>query len=126
VTSPSGRADGDGSFLAVIRVWAATAWADGRIDAAESEAMKRLIAVAALSDDDRSTAIRYLHAPVELETAELAGLGEQQRQGIYRAAVRLSRIDREVAPEETAFLGRLRDGLGLDAAVARAIEAAVD
>jgi uncharacterized membrane protein YebE (DUF533 family) len=113
----------DGAFLAVIRVWAAAAWADGRLVEAEAEAMRRLVAVAPVGDAARATALGYLGARVELDTAELGGLTLDQRRGIYRAAVRLARVDRVVAPEETAFLGRLREGLGLDEAAAAAIEA---
>lgn len=117
--------DDEGAFLAVIRVWAAMAWADGHIAEAEGEAMKRLIAVASLPDEAKATALGYLRTKVELDTRELAALTAEQKQGIYRAAVRLSRIDQEVAPEETALLGRLRDGLGLDAAVVAAIDASI-
>lgn len=113
------------AFLAVLRVWAAAAWADGKMAEAETEAMKRLIAVAPLADEDKVTAIGYLTRKVELDTDELSGLTAEQKQGIYRAAVRLARIDREVAPEETAFLGRLQQGLGLDDDTARAIEASI-
>jgi uncharacterized membrane protein YebE (DUF533 family) len=115
----------DGTFLAVIRVWAAAAWADGRIVDAEAEAMKRLIAVAPIDDEDKATALGYLTARVELDTAELGALTAEQKRGIYRAAVRLSRIDHDVAPEETAFLRRLQQGLEIDEAAARSIEESV-
>lgn len=115
----------DSPFLAVIRVWAATAWADGQLVAAEAEAMRRLIALAPLDDQEKAVAATYLAQPVELDTDGVAGLDGDQKRGIYRAAVRLSRIDQTVAPEETAFLGRLQHSLGLDDEQARAIEASV-
>jgi uncharacterized membrane protein YebE (DUF533 family) len=111
--------------LDVIRVWAATAWADGRLQPEEALAMDRLIAAAPLSDADRATARGFLDAPVELEADALRDLAPARRDGIYAAAVRLVHLDRSLAPSEAAFLIRLRRALGLDATIAAAIERAI-
>ena len=112
-------------YLSVIRVWAAAAWADGVIDDAEAAAMKRLVAVADLSEQERATAHTWLETKVELETDSIAGLSDSAREGIYRAAVRLAAVDRDVATEELTFLSRLRDGLTLSEGTAKQIESGV-
>ena len=103
----------ESTFLSVIRVWAALAWADGVIAEPEAEAMKRLIAGADLTDDERQEAHGFLETKIDLSTANVEGLSDKVRQGIYRAAYRLAKVDLEVADEERSFLGRLREGLSL-------------
>jgi len=115
----------ESQFLSVIRVWAALAWADDVVVEAEAAAMKRLIASAKLTDEERDTALGWLETKVELETANITDLSEEARQGIFRAAVRLAAVDLNVAAEERAFLDRLRDGLSIDEAKAKELEASV-
>jgi uncharacterized membrane protein YebE (DUF533 family) len=112
-------------YLSVIRIWAATAWADGVIAEAEAAAMKRLIEAADLDASERETALGWLDAPVELDGIDLEGLSDEARSGIYRAAARLAAVDLDVAESERAFLGRLREALALDEATAREIEKSV-
>lgn len=112
-------------FLSVIRVWAALAWADGVVQPAEAAAMRRLIDAAELTDDERAIAQTFLAEKVELDTASVAGLGDDARRGIYRAACRLAAVDRDVAAVERSFLVRLRDGLGIGADEAREIEVGI-
>jgi uncharacterized membrane protein YebE (DUF533 family) len=112
-------------FLSVIRLWAALAWADGVVAAAEATALRRLIDAAQLSDEERTTAQGFLTARVELEPANLEGLSIDSRQGIYRAACRLAAVDRGVADVERSFLGRLRSILAVAPDAAQDIEAAV-
>lgn len=114
---------GENQFLSVIRVWAALAWADDVIADQERDAMKRLIDGAELSDEDRETALSWLENKVELDTDPVSSLSERARLGIYRAAVRLAAVDQDVADEEKVFLGRLRDGLGIDSETADGIAA---
>jgi len=112
-------------FLMVIRVWAGLAWADNIIADEEAMAMKKLIATAGLAGPDQKIALGYLESKVELETAGLADLNENARMGIYKAALRLAGVDRNVAPEERKFLDRLLDGLAISEDVAGKIEADV-
>jgi uncharacterized membrane protein YebE (DUF533 family) len=112
-------------FLSVIRIWAALAWADGVIAEAEATAMKRLIAAAQLSEDEKATAHGFLASRVELDTSNMGALSDDAKKGIYRAACRLSAVDHDVAAAERIFLGRLRDGLGLSEAEAKEIEQGV-
>lgn len=115
----------ESQFLSVIRAWAAMAWADGKIATQEAAALRRLIDGASLNENERHVALTFLERRVELDTAALKGLSEEARHGIYRAAVKLSRIDNDVATAEIALLERLREELGLDVATATSIEASV-
>ena len=115
----------ESQYLAVIRVWAALAWADGVIQDSERDAITKLISVAQLSDEDRKTAIALLDSKVELATDSISGLSAPAREGIYRAALRMAMVDLDMAKEETAMLARLRDGLNIDEATAKSIETAI-
>lgn len=112
-------------FLHVIRVWAAMAWADGKIADSEADALRRLIGVAELTDAERATADGFLTARVDLDTASLAGLSVDAKKGVYRAACRLAAVDREVVSGERAFLTKLAAGLGLAADAVTEIERSV-
>jgi len=110
----------ESQYLSVIRVWAAMAWADGVIADEERAAIKRLVGVAELSEEERATALGWLETRVDADASEISGLSDEAREGIYRAALRLAMVDLEVAPEERAYLAKLREGLSIDdAAVAR-------
>jgi hypothetical protein len=114
----------ENQFLSVIRIWAAMAWADDKVVAAEALAMERLIQAAELSDEDRVTARGFLKEKVELDTTNLGGLTDEARRGIYKAACRMAAVDRSLDEPERALLAKLRDGLGVAGAAAE-IETAV-
>lgn len=101
----------ESQYLAVIRVWAALAWADGVIQESERIAIMKLISVAQLTDEERDTAKALLDSKVELETGPISGLSKPAREGIYRAALRLAMVDLDLADEEADMLARLRSGL---------------
>jgi hypothetical protein len=113
------------SYVQVIRLWAGLVWADGVVTAREAEAMRRLIDGADLTDSERKTALGFLEQKVELGEIEVSGLAPSAREGIYRAALKLSAIDNDMADEELDFLGKLRAGLGIDEATAERIVDAV-
>ena len=115
----------ESQFLSVIRVWAAMAWADGAIADAEAQALRRLIGAAELDDEERTAAYRFLDQRVDLDTANVEGLSEDARRGIYRAACRMAAVDRAIHDDERSLLDRLRDHLGLGAEVARDIESGI-
>lgn len=115
----------DSQFLTVIRIWAATAWADGVLDDAEASALRRLIEGARLDGDEAARARAFLDSRVELDDTGLGELSADARAGVYRAACRMATLDREVAVSERTLLVRLRDGLGLSLDAAREIEAGV-
>jgi uncharacterized membrane protein YebE (DUF533 family) len=111
--------------LKVIKVWAALVWADGLVAHKEGDALRRLIDNADLTEEEKDIALDYLDEEIALDTAGLAELGAVEREEIYRAAVRLSAVDDDIAEEEIDFLGRLRRGLALDDALAEQIESDV-
>lgn len=98
---------------ASLRVWVATAWADGTIAEAEREALRRLIGYAAVPADYRSEALTWLDAPIELEVGDLHELSLVRRQFIYRVAMSLTKVDLEVDATEQNLLDRLRVALEL-------------
>jgi len=112
----------DNHYLTVIKVWAALVWADGIVSMPEAQAMRRLIASAELTDGERLTALGFLDAEVKLDTAGLEGLDDASREGIYRAAVKLSAIDDDITDSEIDFLTKLRKGLGISDETAEKIE----
>jgi uncharacterized tellurite resistance protein B-like protein len=113
----------ESQHLSVIRVWAALAWADGVITKPEGAALRRLIAGATeLSENEKEQALAYLDTRVDLDTSRLGDLGNDAREGIYRAAVKLAHIDREFTETERSLLRRLREGLGIDEKAANRVE----
>jgi uncharacterized membrane protein YebE (DUF533 family) len=110
-------------FLTVMKLWAATAWADGILAEKERRLLDGLIRNAAVSAETRAAALAFLDAKVALEQAEVDGLSADERAGVYRAACRLVTIDRRFDDAEKAFLSRLAGRLGLTGEDAAAIEA---
>jgi uncharacterized tellurite resistance protein B-like protein len=108
----------ENQFLSVIRIWAAMAWADDKVVAAEALAMERLIQAAELSEEDRATARGYLKEKVELDTSNIGSLTDDARRGIYKAACRMAAVDRSLDEPERARLAKLRDGLGVASSAA--------
>jgi uncharacterized membrane protein YebE (DUF533 family) len=117
-----GPEQGESPYMSVLRVWAALAWADGVVAPAEAEALRRLIAVAPIEEAERATALAWLDEPIELDTSKVRKLGIESRHGVYQAAVRLARIDLNLASQERALLERLRVALDIDEPTAAAIE----
>ena len=116
---------GESQFLTLIRTWAAVAWADGKMADAELEALRRLIEGAELTAQDRTDAMAFLAAPVDLAEVGVDGLSPDARRGIYKAACRMAVVDRELAASERALLVRLRDVLGISVDDARELEATI-
>ena len=115
----------DSPFLTVIRIWAATAWADGSLADAEAQALRRLIDGAELDDGDREAARGFLDQPVKLDDIGFGAMSVDARRGVYRAACRMAVLDKDVAKSERDLLSSLRDKLQLPAEEAREIEQAV-
>lgn len=115
----------ESQFLTLIRTWAAVAWADGKMADAEGEALRRLIEGAELTAQDRTDAMAFLAAPVDLAEVGVDGLSPDARRGIYKAACRMAVVDRELAASERALLVRLRDVLGISVDDARELEATI-
>jgi len=102
--------------LHILRLWAAAAWADGKLHANEAAALGRFIdASADLDADQRREASQLLVTRPDVDVAaEVARLDASARQGVYRAVLGIVRLDGEVSDAERAFLNRLRTMLQLD------------
>ena len=109
--------------LPIVRIWAAAAWADGRLHPAEAAALRRLIEASSdLRGDDRQAALASLERGPDLDLAEVRALPREAREGAYRAALGIVVLDHHLADEEKAFLVRLRGALDLDEATLGRIE----
>jgi len=113
------------NFLDAVKIWAAMAWADGVVSDEEALAMKSIIKVGMLSDEEREIALGWLENKVELESEDLGKLTKDSRRRIYLSAARVAAIDKDVAEAEIKFLQRLRDALDIDEAMAKEIHGQV-
>src|SRR5688572_26859959 len=115
----------ESQIMSVIRVWAAIAWSDGVLAEAEAAGLRRLIATADLTAEERAQAKTLLDTRIELPDTYLNTLNPDARRGIYRAACRMAVVDRVLAVAERTMLERLRELLGIPADLAQEIEADV-
>jgi uncharacterized membrane protein YebE (DUF533 family) len=107
----------------IVRLWAAAAWADGVLHHREAAALERLIGASfELSDDERQQARGFLDAAPDVSPAEVSELSPEAREGVYRAALGIVKLDRVVVDEERAFLDKLRASLDLDDATIERLE----
>jgi len=115
----------ESQIMSVIRVWAAIAWADGVLAEAEAEGLRRLIATAELTAEERTQARTFLDERCTLPEAYMDTLKPEARRGIYRAACRMAVVDHVFAATERTMLDNLSKQLGISSDVAREIEADV-
>ena len=108
--------------LQIVRLWAAAAWADGKIHPAEAAALKRLIEASDDLDAERRASALQLLESADVDVAEVKLLPSDAREGVYRAALGIVKLDGQVTDDERAFLARLREATGLDAAALARIE----
>ncbi|NVB43160.1 TerB family tellurite resistance protein [Pseudenhygromyxa sp. WMMC2535] len=99
------------SYLAAIRVWAAAAWADGKLVPREAAAMRGIVERFPLNDKERALALGWIETPVEFETNEVVNWPYPVRVGVFRAAADMIACDEEIDGDERRFLDRLRDTL---------------
>jgi uncharacterized membrane protein YebE (DUF533 family) len=115
----------ESQMLTVVRVWAAVAWADGKIAPAEADGFRRLIDASSLTPEERAIARGFLLERVELADTKLEHLSNDARSGIYRAACRMALVDSEVAASERTLLAALRRKLAIPDDIADEIESQV-
>src|SRR5688500_2572786 len=111
----------ESQIMSVIRVWAAIAWADGVLAEAEAEGLRRLIATAELTAEERTQAKQYVDERTSLPETYLNMLKPEARRGIYRAACRMAVVDHVFAATERQMLDKLKDILGIPPDVAQEI-----
>ena len=71
---------------------------------------------------DRAEAQTFLTTAPDVDVAEVRDLAPEAREGVYRAALGIVRLDRKVTPDEEEFLARLRAALDVDQATVARIE----
>jgi uncharacterized membrane protein YebE (DUF533 family) len=115
----------ESQILTVIKLWAAVAWADEVLAEPEAAGLRKLIAAAELTADERTAAMALLDRKVALADTPLHSLAPDARRGIYRAACRMAIVDHVLAASERAMLDRLRGVLAIPSDIASEIEADV-
>lgn len=108
--------------LLVVRLWAAAAWADGKMHPNEAAALKRLISASDDLDGERAAQAMALLESADVDPAEVKRLPRDAREGVYRAALGIVKLDGAVTDDERAFLARLRAVIDLDPATLERIE----
>jgi tellurite resistance protein len=103
-------------------MWAAAAWADGKMHPKEADALRRLIEASDLDAESRKQALGLLES-ANVAPEEIRGLSRDAREGVYRAALGIVKLDGKVTDDEREFLARLRAATDLDAATLQRIEA---
>jgi len=110
--------------MRILRLWAACAWADKELHPAEAAALERFVGASDdLTGEDMAEAKRLLAVAPDVDVAEVRELPPEAREGVYRAALGIVRLDRKVTADEEAFLARLKAELNLDPAAIERIEA---
>lgn len=108
----------ESEILLAVKVWAAAAWADGKIVEEEARGMKAFLSVAKLTSKEVQTALGWLENKVELDDVDVSSIPEGNRTNIFAAALGVIAIDNEVSEPEEQFLERLRTALDIDEATA--------
>ena len=112
--------------LLIVRLWAAAAWSDGKMHPSEAAALRRLIdASDDLDSEQRREALGLIEVPPRTEVSEVGKLRRTSREGVYRAALGIVRLDREVTADEIEWLDKLRASLDLDPETIATIEGEV-
>jgi tellurite resistance protein len=109
--------------LLIVRLWAAAAWADGKMHPAEAAALRRLIEASEDLDGPRRAEALALLDRADVHPEEIKQLPLEAREGVYRAALAIVRLDGVVTDDERAFIARLRAATCLDESTLSDIEA---
>lgn len=96
-------------FLAL----AAIAWADGRLDPDEADAIVRAAVEAGLELDAIEEIESATRERIDLGTVDRSALSKEDRLFVYALACWIARLDGEVTDEESAALGALGERLGV-------------
>jgi CyaY protein len=123
-SAPLAATTDEPSTLAVIRIWAWVAWADGKLATVEADALRKLIHSAPLTIDERRAAYAFLDHPVTSSPLPHE-IPESAREGIYRAACKMAKLDGIIEPRERTMLAGLATALRLSSNAVRNVETAV-
>ena len=105
--------------MLLVRMFAAAAWADGKMHPEEAALLRRLID--ASEGLDKTAALKLLET-ADADINEVTKLSPEAREDVYRAAMDIVEVDGEVTDAERAFIARLREIIELDEKTLRRIE----
>lgn len=110
--------------LAIARIWAAAAWADGLVHPAEASAFYRFLESSTDLDEAAQEAASALldTKPDVMLADEVAKLSPPSKEDVYRAVINIVLIDGKVTDDELSFVTRLRDQLELPQDVVARVE----
>ncbi len=97
----------------VFLAFAAIAWADGRLDADEADAIVRAAVDAGLELDEIESIEAATKTRIELGAIDLTNLKREDRVLVYAIACWIARLDGRVTTEESEALGGLAERLGV-------------
>jgi uncharacterized membrane protein YebE (DUF533 family) len=93
----------------------AIAWADGRLDPDEADAIVRAAADDGLSLEEMADVEAATQEPLDLGVIDRASLSEDDRLFVYGVACWIARMDGRVSDEEAEALAELGERLGIPA-----------
>ncbi|HEY2367757.1 MAG TPA: DUF533 domain-containing protein [Polyangiaceae bacterium] len=96
-------------FLAL----AAIAWADGRLDPEEADAIVRAAVEAGLELNQIEEIEAATRERIDLGTIDRSALTKEDRLFVYAVACWIAKLDNEVTEEESAALSALAERLGI-------------
>jgi uncharacterized membrane protein YebE (DUF533 family) len=91
----------------------AVAWADGKLDPDESDAIVRAAVEEGLSIEEITAIEESTKAPIDLGVIDRSGLSKDDRLFVYAVACWIARMDGHVTDSETDALAKLGERLGL-------------
>jgi tellurite resistance protein len=110
----------------IVKSLIAVAWADGRMESAESSVIEGLLSGFDASDEEEAELLEYARTRRTLEAdVPLAELDPEERELLFANAVLLSHADGEQSPRERAALDALAELLGLEREMREQIAGAV-
>ena len=92
---------------AMLKSLVAVAWADGRVEAEETEVIEALISAFDVNAADSDTIRAFAKQPRTLDDIPITDLSAGDRRVLLQHAVILTYIDGQQSDEEKSFLGEL-------------------
>lgn len=111
---------------AMVKSLVAIAWADGRVDAGESEVIEALISAFELAGEDAQAVREYAKTPRTLDDVPLTDLAAHDRRMLLQHAVILTYVDGEQSDAERRILEDLTKKLKLEGEEAVALRATAE
>lgn len=111
---------------AMVKSLVAVAWADGRVEAEETEVIEALLSAFEIGSEDSEKIREYAKTPRSLDDIPITDLSAADRRVLLQHAVILTYIDGKQSEEETKLLEELVKKLRVPEGEAKEILAAAD